>query len=93
MFGFVKDVFLCCAKDWGLETLVKELDCVKKIFRRSEDFKGRELHIKAEEIISKLGSQLMSPSDACNFIIQFFNCKPPPLFPICIHLCCNSSHI
>ncbi|KAM5566955.1 protein OBERON 3 [Rosa sericea] len=73
MFGFVKDVFLCCAKDWGLETLVKELDCVKKIFRRSEDFKGRELHIKAEEIISKLGSQVMSPSDACNFIIQFFN--------------------
>ncbi|XP_004297404.1 PREDICTED: protein OBERON 3 [Fragaria vesca subsp. vesca] len=73
MFGFVKDVFLCCAKDWGLETLVKELDCVKKIFRRSEDFKGRELHIKADEIISKLGSQVMSPSDACNFIIQFFN--------------------
>ncbi|CAN6549700.1 unnamed protein product [Malus baccata var. baccata] len=73
MFGFVKDVFLCCAKDWGLETLIKELDCVKKIFRRSDDFKGRELHIKAEEIISKLGSQLMSPSDACNFIIQFFN--------------------
>ncbi|XP_061990170.1 protein OBERON 3 [Rosa rugosa] len=73
MFGFVKDVFLCCAKDWGLETLVKELDCVKQIFRRSEDFKGRELHIKAEEIISKLGSQVMSPSDACNFIIQFFN--------------------
>lgn len=93
MFGFVKDVFLCCAKDWGLETLVKELDCVKKVFRRSEDFKGRQLHIKAEEIISKLGSQLMSPSDACNFIIQFFNCKSPSLFPICIHLCCNSSHI
>ncbi|ONI31885.1 hypothetical protein PRUPE_1G336600 [Prunus persica] len=73
MFGFVKDVFLCCAKDWGLETLIKELDCVRKIFRRSDDFKGRELHIKAEEIISKLGSQMMSPSDACNFIIQFFN--------------------
>ncbi|QHO60215.1 Protein OBERON [Arachis hypogaea] len=26
MFGFVKDVFMCCAKDWGLETLMKELD-------------------------------------------------------------------
>lgn len=75
MFGFVKDVFLCCAKDWGLETLIKELDCVRKIFRGSDDFKGKELHIKAEEITSKLERKLMSPADACNFITQFFNCK------------------
>ncbi|KAK9277277.1 hypothetical protein L1049_006817 [Liquidambar formosana] len=73
MFGFVKDVFLCCAKDWGLETLKKELDCVRKIFKGSEDFKGKELQIKAEEMLSKLGSKSMFPSDACNFIIQFFN--------------------
>ncbi|PON56390.1 Protein OBERON [Trema orientale] len=73
MFGFVKDVFLCCAKDWGLEILVKELDCVRKIFRGSDDFKGKELHNKADDIISKLGSKLISPTDACSFIIQFFN--------------------
>ncbi|XP_024027414.1 protein OBERON 3 isoform X2 [Morus notabilis] len=73
MFGFVKDVFLCCAKDWALETFLKELDCVRKIFRGSDDFKGKELYHKAEEIITKLGSKLMSPKDACSFITQFFN--------------------
>ncbi|KAJ9153008.1 hypothetical protein P3X46_026500 [Hevea brasiliensis] len=73
MFGFVKDVFVCCAKDWGLETLTKELDCVRKIFKGSDDFKGKELHIKAEALLSKLESKILSPSDACNIIIQFFN--------------------
>ncbi|XP_041010973.1 protein OBERON 3-like isoform X1 [Juglans microcarpa x Juglans regia] len=73
MFGFVKDVFLCCAKDWGLLTLKKELDCVCKIFRGSEDYKGKELHMKADEMLSKLESKLISPLDACNVIIQFFN--------------------
>ncbi|KDP38165.1 hypothetical protein JCGZ_04808 [Jatropha curcas] len=73
MFGFVKDVFVCCAKDWGLEALIKELDCVRKIFKGSEDSKGKELYIKAEELFSKLESKIMSPSDACNIIVQFFN--------------------
>ncbi|XP_050232579.1 protein OBERON 3 [Mercurialis annua] len=73
MFGFVKDVFICCAKDWGLETLIKELDCVKKIFKGSEDVKGKELQLKAEELLSKLESKTISSSDACNIIIQFFN--------------------
>ncbi|KAH7570828.1 hypothetical protein ACOSP7_019288 [Xanthoceras sorbifolium] len=73
MFGFVKDVFVCCAKDWGLDTLVKELDCVRKIFKGSDDVKGKQLHIKADELVSKLEKKMMSPSDGCNFIIQFFN--------------------
>lgn len=75
MFGFVKDVFTCCAKDWGLETLIKELDCVKKIFRMSKDFKGKELHGKAEDLLLKLDRKAVSPSDACDLIIKFFNCK------------------
>ncbi|KAJ6768855.1 VERNALIZATION-INSENSITIVE PROTEIN 3 [Salix koriyanagi] len=75
MFGFVKDVFVCCAKDWGQETLIKELDCVRKIFKGSGDFKGKELHTKAEDLVSKLERKLMSSREACNVIIQFFNCK------------------
>lgn len=75
MFGFVKDVFLFCAKDWGLDTLVKELDCVRKIFKGSNDFKGKELHKKADELVSKLENKMLSPSDACSCIIQFFNGK------------------
>ncbi|KAK2988589.1 hypothetical protein RJ640_011559 [Escallonia rubra] len=72
MFGFVKDVFMGCAKDWVLETWIKELDCVRKIFQGSENFKGRELHLKAHEMISKLDKKIMSPSDVYNFICQFF---------------------
>ncbi|KAK7399903.1 hypothetical protein VNO78_11098 [Psophocarpus tetragonolobus] len=73
MFGFVKDVFVCCAKDWGLETLMKELDCVRRIFRKSEDFKGKELHVKTDDMLLKLQTKMISPLDACNYIIQFFN--------------------
>ncbi|KFK43720.1 hypothetical protein AALP_AA1G164100 [Arabis alpina] len=73
MFGFVKDVFVCCAKNWGLETLIKELDCVRKVFQGSDDAKGKALHLKANEMVSKLESKQISPLDASNFIIQFFN--------------------
>lgn len=73
MFGFVKDVFVSCAKEWGFETLIKELDCVRKIFRGSEDPKGRELHVKADGLLTKLEGKMISASDACNIIIQFFN--------------------
>uniref|UniRef100_A0A7N0UJ45 Protein OBERON 3 n=1 Tax=Kalanchoe fedtschenkoi TaxID=63787 RepID=A0A7N0UJ45_KALFE len=73
MFGFVKDVFMCCAKDWGIETLKKEIDCVRKIFKGSEDFRGKQLQSKATEMLTKLENRMISPSDACSFIIQFFN--------------------
>ncbi|XP_027361081.1 protein OBERON 3-like [Abrus precatorius] len=73
MFGFVKDVFMCCAKDWGLETLIKELDYVRRIFKGSEDCKGKELHIKTDDMLLKLQAKLVSPSDACNYIMQFFS--------------------
>ncbi|KAE8710124.1 Protein OBERON 3 [Hibiscus syriacus] len=73
MFGFVKDVFLYCAKDWGPETLINELDCVRKIFRSSDDSKGKELHIKADELCNRLRNKVMSASDACGIILQFFN--------------------
>ncbi|XP_042480512.1 protein OBERON 3-like [Macadamia integrifolia] len=72
MFGFVKDVFIHCAKDWGLETLKKELDCVKKIFRGSESFKDKELQRRAEEALLKLENNIISPSVACDSILQFF---------------------
>jgi hypothetical protein len=75
MFGFVKDVFMCCAKDWGVETLLKELDCVRRIFMGSEDRKGKELHFKTDDLLLKLQTKIVSPSDACNYIMQFFSCK------------------
>ncbi|CAA3020971.1 OBERON 3 [Olea europaea subsp. europaea] len=73
MFGFIKDVFMNCAKDWDAETMIKECDCVRKIFRGSEDRKGQELHVKANEMLTKLENKIMTPSDVCNFIFQFFS--------------------
>ncbi|CAA6664748.1 unnamed protein product [Spirodela intermedia] len=61
MFGFVKDVFMSCAKDWGLETLSRELDCVRKIFRGSKDLRGKELNAKAEGMLIMLEKKLISP--------------------------------
>ncbi|XP_068660845.1 protein OBERON 3-like [Aristolochia californica] len=72
LFGFVKEAFMSCAKGWGLETLIKELDCVRKIFQASTDLKGKELQNKAEELLSKLEKKLITSSDACSEILQFF---------------------
>ncbi|GER51813.1 hypothetical protein STAS_29228 [Striga asiatica] len=73
MFGFVKEVFLSCARDWSLENLVKELDCVRKIFGGSEDRKGKELHVKADEMLGKLRNKMLSPPEVCSSIFQFFS--------------------
>ncbi|GFP86553.1 protein oberon 3 [Phtheirospermum japonicum] len=73
MFGFVKEVFMSCAKDWSLENLMKELDCVRKVFGGSEDRKGKELHVKADEMLSKLRNKMISPSEVCDSIFRFFN--------------------
>lgn len=75
VFGFVKEVFTCCAKDWGLETLMKELDCVRMIFHVSEDFEGKELEKKAEDMLTKLSKKQISPIDACTAMLQFFKCE------------------
>ncbi|KAI3824355.1 hypothetical protein L1987_05813 [Smallanthus sonchifolius] len=85
MFGFIKDVFKSCAEQWGLEPLIKELECVRKIFRGSADFKGQKLHMMAGESIAKLESKVLSPSDVCITILQFFNSIDAgvmPEFPI-----------
>ncbi|CAL4930039.1 unnamed protein product [Urochloa decumbens] len=72
MFGFVKEVFNCCAENWSPETQMKELDFVRKIFAASEDFEGKGLHAKAEEVLSMLAKKLITPSDATRSMLQFF---------------------
>ncbi|KAK6790766.1 hypothetical protein RDI58_009847 [Solanum bulbocastanum] len=72
MFGFVRDVYMHCSKDWGEETLIEELDYVRKIFNGSEDFKGKELHAITYGLCNRLEKKMISPSDACDFIFHFF---------------------
>ncbi|KAM0879405.1 hypothetical protein ACQ4PT_034260 [Festuca glaucescens] len=72
MFGFVKEVFNSCAENWNAETLVKELDFVRNIFAASDDFEGKGLHAKAEEVLGMLAKKVISLMDATNIMLQFF---------------------
>lgn len=71
LLGWVKDVFQHCAPSWSRTALVTELDIVGRIFRGSEDVKGRKLFWKCEELIEKMKGGLPE-STACRAILMFF---------------------
>ncbi|KAJ8432462.1 hypothetical protein Cgig2_027759 [Carnegiea gigantea] len=71
LLGWVKDVFQHCAPSWNRASLMTELDIVGRIFRGSEDVKGRKLFWKCEELIEKMKSGL-AESTACRVILLFF---------------------
>ncbi|MCO5583120.1 hypothetical protein L7F22_037028 [Adiantum nelumboides] len=54
LLGWVKDVFNNCAADWEVGEIAKEVDCVHRIFLRSEDVKGKRLLRKSEELLERL---------------------------------------
>ncbi|CBI24921.3 unnamed protein product, partial [Vitis vinifera] len=72
MFGFVKEVFQNFARDWSAETLSRELEYVKRIFRPSEDVRGRKLHDIADQMLARLAfnSQIHLP-EIYNYIMSF----------------------
>ncbi|GJN04991.1 hypothetical protein PR202_ga22580 [Eleusine coracana subsp. coracana] len=64
LLGWVRDVFQQCAPGWDRNALIRELDYVCKIFRLSEDSKGRNLFRKCVELVERLRSasaESMSP--------------------------------
>ncbi|EEF30689.1 OBERON-like protein [Ricinus communis] len=71
LLGWVKDVFQHCAPAWDREALMRELDFVSRIFRGSEDPRGRKLFWKCEELIDKMKGGL-AESTACRVILMFF---------------------
>jgi hypothetical protein len=48
---------------------------VRNIFAASDDFEGKGLHSKAEEVLNMLGKKVISLLDATNIMLQFFKCK------------------
>ncbi|PIA48448.1 hypothetical protein AQUCO_01400797v1 [Aquilegia coerulea] len=70
MFGFVKEVFKTCAKEWSVETLSKELEYVKRIFSASNDRRGKQLHIIADKMIARLEIK-SNLTEVYNQIMQF----------------------
>ncbi|MQM21502.1 hypothetical protein Taro_054544 [Colocasia esculenta] len=71
LLGWVKDVFQHCAPGWDKEALARELDFVSRIFRNSEDPKGRKLFWKCEDVIEKMKSGV-TESIACRMMLLFF---------------------
>ncbi|KAL8129189.1 hypothetical protein V2J09_018344, partial [Rumex salicifolius] len=71
LLGWVKDVFQHCAPSWNHGALLNELDTVGRIFRGSEDVKGRKLFWKCEELKEKLKTGVPE-STVCTFILMFF---------------------
>lgn len=70
MFGFVKEVFTTCAKDWKAETLTKELQHVRRIFSASNDARGRGLHYLADQMLLNL-ERNVDHSEVINQILAF----------------------
>lgn len=71
LLGWVKDVFQHCALAWDREALMRELDFVGRIFRGSEDPRGRKLYWKCEELLENMKSGLLE-SMACRGVLLFF---------------------
>lgn len=71
LLGWVKDVFQHCAPAWDREALMRELDFVSRIFRGSEDPRGRKLYWKCDDLIEKMKGGVLE-STACRAILMFF---------------------
>lgn len=72
LLGWVKDVFQHCAPAWDREALTRELDFVSRIFRGSDDPRGRKLFWKCEDLKEKMKSRMVESSIACRAILMFF---------------------
>ncbi|KAH7365467.1 hypothetical protein KP509_18G029700 [Ceratopteris richardii] len=71
LLGWVKNAFFTCADKWEKEALMKEFDCVRRIFHGSKGSKGKQLFWKSEELLERLKGGLDSTT-ACKEIQEFF---------------------
>lgn len=71
LLGWVKDVFQHCAPGWDRESLVREFDFVSRIFRGSEDPRGKKLLWKCEDLLEKMKNGL-TEATACRIMFAFF---------------------
>ncbi|CAL9071943.1 unnamed protein product [Musa textilis] len=72
MFGFVKEVFQTCAKDWKAETLAKELQYVRRIFSTSNDIRGKRLHDLVHKMLLNLEKKV-NHSEVVIHILTFLS--------------------
>ncbi|KQK22859.1 protein OBERON 4 [Brachypodium distachyon] len=78
MYGFVKEVFRTCAKQWGMETLIRELQYVKRIFSASDDARGKRVRGFVKQMLIKLEKKAYY-SEIVKYVIAFFSEDNPSL--------------
>ncbi|KAL6867391.1 hypothetical protein ACP4OV_015415 [Aristida adscensionis] len=72
MFGFVKEVFRTCARQWRMETLVSELQYVERIFSASDDARGTRVRDFVKQMLIQLENKDCCP-DVVKCVIAFFS--------------------
>ncbi|XP_011625135.1 OBERON-like protein isoform X2 [Amborella trichopoda] len=71
LLGWVKDVFQHCAPGWDRDALMRELDFVARIFRGSEDPRGRKLYWKCQDLLDRMKNGIVE-STSCKSLLLFF---------------------
>ncbi|KAL6009611.1 hypothetical protein ACLOJK_000039 [Asimina triloba] len=71
LLGWVKDVFQHCAPGWDREALMREIDFVSRVFRGSEDPRGRKLFRKCDDLMEKIRNGVPEPM-ICKMVLLFF---------------------
>jgi hypothetical protein len=54
LLGWARDVFQNCALRWERDSLLKELDYVRRIFHMADDARGKHLCWKSQEVLEKM---------------------------------------
>ncbi|CAM0872021.1 unnamed protein product [Alopecurus aequalis] len=78
MYGFVKEVFRSCAKQWRIEALIRELQYVERIFSASDDPRGRRVRNFVKQMLIKLENKAYY-SEVVKYVIAFFSDDNPSL--------------
>lgn len=86
MYGFVKEVFRTCAKQWRMEALIRELQYVERIFSASDDARGRRVRNFVKQMLIKLENKAYY-SEVVKYVVAFFSDENPsmgsgPLVPL-----------
>ncbi|CAN6290205.1 unnamed protein product [Urochloa humidicola] len=72
MFGFVKEVFRTCARHWRMETLIRELQYVERIFSASDDVRGKRVKDFVKQMLVKSQNKAYHP-EVTKCVIAFFS--------------------
>jgi len=74
MFGFVKEVFRTCARQWRIEMLVRELQYVERIFSASDDVRGKRVRDFVKQMLIKSENKAYHP-EVVRCVIALFSGK------------------